>query len=198
MIIIGQIESFFKNPSLEPSQSGDCILFHLRRDLEKLYGAEHNYSDDTPPHAILSMMGMLSGIDYLSKAYSIKQGSRKKFVETVRELCKIKEESSQALYQFRCALMHSVAFSTISACEHRRGDRFIFEIADDISNPFIEKLSDYGNEVTYRICFWHLKKSFIKMIKGLEKIARDVAHGKNHHLINMIGQMHSEKILKEK
>jgi hypothetical protein len=196
MIINGPTENFFKHPSLEPSQEGDCILFHLRRDLEKVYGAEQDFSGDPSPHAILSMMGILAGIDYISKVYSIEQLSRKRFVETVRDLCKITEEYSQALYQFRCALMHSVALSTISNCEHRRGTIFNFEVTDNNSFPIIEKLYDDDSEVTYQICFWKLKKNFIELINILEKIARDVNHDKNHHVINMIGQMHSEKILK--
>jgi hypothetical protein len=163
-----------------------------------IYGTEEESERDEPPHVMLTQIGILAGIDYLSKVYSTEQSSRRRFVETVGQLCEIPEEDSQALYQFRCALVHSVSLSTISDCEHRRGDRFSFEITDDISRPFIEKLSDDGNEVIYRISFWQLKNSFINIIRILEKIARDVAHGKHHHVIKIIGQMHSEKILKEK
>ena len=197
MIITGPIESFFQNPSSEPSPEGDGILFHLRRDLVMLYGAEHEHTRDASPHPILTLMGIFAGIDYLSKAYSDEQSSRKRFVETIRDLCKITEEDSQAIYQFRCALIHSVALSTISDCDHRRGTRFNFEITDDRSCPLIEKLSDHSSEVTYRICFWKLKTAFIEAIEKLEKIARDVRYTKNPHVINMIGQMHSEKILKK-
>ena len=94
MIIDGPIENFFKNPSLEPSQTGDCILFHLRRDLEKLYGEETQCRGVPSPHAILAMMGVLAGIDYLSKVYSEQNGSRKKFVETMTELYNISIDKS--------------------------------------------------------------------------------------------------------
>jgi hypothetical protein len=196
MIITGPIESFFKHPDSEPSSEGDGILFHLRRDLVKLLGAEGQHIRDASPHAMLSLMGVLAGIDYLSQVYSAAKGSRKRFVETVRELCKITEEDSQAIYQLRCAIMHSIALSTVSACNYRKGVRFNFEITDDEAYSLIEKQSDDGSQVAYRIGFWKLRGTFLDIVATLENIARDVGHPKNAHLINMIGHMHSEKILK--
>lgn len=170
MIITGPIDSFFKNPSLPPSPEGDGVLFHLRRDLEKLYGEEGAYSTDPSPHAMLSMMGILAGIDYLSKVYSLHKSSRKRFVETMSDLCNITNNDSEAVYQAMCALVHSVALSTISTCNYKKGVKFNFEVTDDDRRPLIEKL---------------------------ESIARDIGHRKNRHVINMIGQLHSEKILKK-
>jgi hypothetical protein len=196
MIITGPIESFFKNPGSKPSSEGDGILFSIRRDLVKLIGAEGQHSSDASPHAMLSLMGILAGIDYLSQVYSAEKSSRKRFVETVRDLCKITEEDSQAIYQLRCAIIHSIALSTISSCDYRKGNRFSFEITDDNACPLIEKRSDDGSEVAYRIGFWKLRKAFLDIVATLENIARDIVHLKNAHVINMIGQMHSEKILK--
>lgn len=196
MIITGPIESFFKNPGSKPSSEGDGILFHLRRDLVKLLGSEGQHIRDASPHAMLSLMGILAGIDYLSQVYSDARGSRKRFVETVRELCKITEEDSQAIYQLRCAIIHSIALSTISDCDYRKGVRFNFEITDDDVCPPIEKRSDDGSEAAYRIGFWKLRETFLDIVTSLEKIARDVEHPKNAQVINRIGQMHSEKILK--
>lgn len=197
MIITGSIESFFKNPSMDPSPEGDGILFHLRRDLERLYGPEQEYSIEPSPHAMLAMMGILAGMDYLSKVYSTDQRSRLRFVETVKDLCNITKDDSEAVYQLRCALVHSVSLSTISDCSYRRGVRFNFNITDDDSFPVIEKVSDVGREVTYRISFWKLKKAFLKVISELERIVSDVGHPQSGHVVNMIGQMHSEKILKK-
>ena len=195
MIITGPIEGFFKNPGSEPSSEGDGILYHLRRDLVKLLGAEGEHFRDASPHAMLSLMGILAGIDYLSQVYSAEEGSRKRFVETIRELCNISEEESEALYQLRCAIVHSVALSTISS-SYREGAMFIFEITDNEACPLIEKQSDNGDEVAYRIGFWVLRETFLNIIAKLEDIARDVENPKNAHIINMIGHMHSEKILK--
>jgi hypothetical protein len=198
MIITGPIEAFFKNPNLQPSPEGDCILFHLRRDLIRLYGPEEKSKDDISLHTMLAMMGILAGIDYLSKAYSRHQGSkesRKRFIETIQELCSSSEEDSEVVYQFRCALVHSVSLSTISS-SYRNGTRFNFDVNDDVSQRLVDKLSDSGNVVHYRISFCKLKEAFLKIIGKLEKIARNVRHSRNGHVVNMIGQMHSEKVRK--
>ncbi len=198
MIITSPIEAFFKNPNLEPLPEGDCILFHLRRDLIRLYGAEGKANDDVSLHTMLAMMGILAGIDYLSKVYSRHQGSResrKRFVETIQKLCSISNEDSETVYQFRCALVHSVSLSTISS-SYRKGARFNFDVTDEISQGLVEKLSDSADVVHYRISFWKLKEAFLEIIVNLEKIARDVGHSRNAHVVNMIGQMHSEKIRK--
>ena len=197
MIITGPIESFFKNPGATPSSEGDGILFHLRRDLVKLLGAEGWRLKDASPHAMLSLMGVLAGIDYLSQVYSAEEGSRKRFVETLRDLGNITEEDSQAIYQLRCAIMHSIALSTVSTCNYREGIRFNFEITDYDACSLIVKRSDDGEEVAYRIGFWNLRELFLDIVAKLESIDRDVGNPKNTHIINMIGQMHSEKILKE-
>lgn len=198
MIITSPIEAFFKNPNLEPLPEGDCILFHLRRDLIRLYGAEGKANDDVSLHTMLAMMGILAGIDYLSKVYSRHQGSReskKRFVETIQKLCSISNKDSETVYQFRCALVHSVSLSTISS-SYRRGARFNFDVTDEISQGLVEKLSDSADVVHYRISFWKLKEAFLEIIVNLEKIACDVGHSRNAHVVNMIGQMHSEKIRK--
>ncbi|MBW2740285.1 MAG: hypothetical protein JRE64_15890 [Deltaproteobacteria bacterium] len=168
MIITSPIEAFFKNPNLEPLPEGDCILFHLRRDLIRLYGAEGKANDDVSLHTMLAMMGILAGIDYLSKVYSRHQGpkkSRKRFVETIQELCSISNEDSEAVYQFRCALVHSVSLSTISS-SYKSGERFNFDVNDEISQRLVEKLSDSADVVHhYRISFWKLKEAFLEIIE---------------------------------
>lgn len=196
MITTGPIENFFKSPNEPPSNKGDCILFHLRSDLQKLYGTEDSLSGDASEHAMLAMMGILAGIDYLSKVYSTKSG-RFGFVETVGDLCNINENESQALYQLRCALVHSVSLSTVSDCSHRKGAKFIFEITDQTNSSLITKLSDNGNEVYFKINFWELKRHFKKIIDELFNICQESSNPKNSHVINMIGQMHSEKLIKK-
>ena len=196
MIINGPIESFFKNPKDAPSSSGDSILYHLRRDLEKLYGPEDEFNSNSSLHAMLAMMGMLAGIDYLSRIYSSHHnGSRLKFIEVITDICDIVSDDAEAIYQLRCAIVHSVALSNISSCSYRKGTNYIFNITDELPQ-LIEQVSDFGSEVKYRVSFFQMKKAFIKIILQLEKIARDVDHRKNSQVINMVGQMHSEKILK--
>jgi hypothetical protein len=198
MIFTSPIESFFKSPHEPLSDQGDGILFHLRRDLEQLYGREGDFIGDVSAHAMLAMMGVLAGIDYLSQVYSSENSSRKKFVELLENLCNMTNDDydSEAVYQLRCALVHHVSLSTISYCSYRNKTKFTFEVTDANPAPLIQKLSDVGSEVSYRISFWELKRAFLKVIRELENIARNVCHPKNKHVINMIGQMHSEKLLK--
>jgi hypothetical protein len=194
MITYGPIEIFFRPPTEPPSNQGDGILFHLRYDLQKLYGKEDDFSGNASNHAMLAMMGMLAGIDYLSKVYSSKSG-RGRFVETVKELCNINEDDSQAIFQLRCALMHSVSLSIISK-SYRKNTKFNFEITNKAGTPLISKLSDSGSEVFYRINFWELKRCFKKIIDELLNICKGSKSPKNSFVVNKIGQMHSEKLLK--
>jgi hypothetical protein len=148
-------------------------------------------------HLKIGLMGVLSGIDYLSQVYSAEKDSRPRFVETLRQLQGLSEKDSQAIYQLRCALVHSVALSTVSKCSFRKGTRFIFNITDDNAHPLISLMSDDGKNATYLISFWKLRRVFLEVIDALELIARDSTHKKNSQIIKMIGQMHSEKILKK-
>lgn len=195
MITSGPIESFFKPPIKPPSDQGECILFHLRYDLEKLYGKEDDFAGIASHHTMLAMMGMLSGIDYLSKVYSPKSG-RSRFVETVKDLCNINEDDSQVIYQLRCALIHSVSLSVISE-SYRKQTRFNFEITDRAGTSLVNMLSDRGSEVTYRISFWELKRCFKRIIDELLQICRDISNSKNSYVINKVGKMHSEKLVKK-
>ena len=145
---------------------------------------------------MLAMMGVLAGVDYLSKVYSSQQGSRQSFVETVKDLCALDIDNAEALYQFRCALVHSVSLSTVSS-SYRCGTKFTFEITNQASTPLIEKLCDDGKEAAYRINFWELKRCFSNVIDILLAICMDINHPKNNHAVTMVGQLHSEKILKK-
>ena len=198
MISTGPIENFFKDPWLEPSPEGDGILFHLRRDLIHFYGAESE--SNASAHTILAVIGILAGLDYLSQVYSKHQrpkDSRNRFVESIRELCNVvSKDDAESLYQLRCALVHSVALSTVSTCRYRKGNRFIFDISDAESIPLIEKISDVGIEVHYVMSFHQLKKAFLGAINRLKGIACDVSDPRNAQVIKRIGQMHSEKLLK--
>lgn len=191
MITSGPIETFFKAPTEPPCDQGDGILFHLRRDLEKLYGKEKDYTFDASEHVMLAMMGILAGIDYLSKVYASQNGSRKRFTDTL-QLLGLHIEDAKAIYQLRCALVHSVSLSTVSDSHVR----FIFEITDNAGTSLITKLSNDGQEAVYRINFLELKRSFINIIDTLLEICGDNNHPKNAHIVNQIGVLHSEKLIK--
>ena len=97
MITTGPIEGFFKAPTDPPADEGDCLLYHLRCDLESLYGAEGATTPVSPSHTLLATMGILSLIDYLSQAYSNEPGGRKRFVETVHNLAHLSSDESEGL-----------------------------------------------------------------------------------------------------
>jgi hypothetical protein len=192
MIISGPIEEFFKKPTEKPSEVGDGILFHLRRDLILVYGPEDERGG-VVSHVMLAMMGVLAGVDYLSQVYSKHTTSRKRFTNMLKDLCSIRADAAEAVYQLRCALAHSVALSTTSE-SYRKGTLFSFEISDDMSDCVIHKVADYGFEVLYRVSFWGLKKIFLEAVSRLENSARDLSHPMNAHVIKAIGRMHSEKV----
>ena len=197
MIFKGPVESFFKTPCQRPAAQGDGILFHLRRDLEKLYGHEDVFAGDTSAHAMLAMMGLLAGIDYLSRVYSSQNSSRQRFVDTLKCLRALDSDAAEALYQFRCALVHSISLSTVSDCSYRRGTRFTFAITDQDGTALITNLSDDGKEAAYEINFWELKRCFIIVIDRLFDICTDRSHPRHLHVIKMVGQLHSEKLIKK-
>ena len=197
MITTGPIEAFFKPPTDSSSETGDCLLYHLRSDLESLYGRETSTSSVSPSHTLLATMGVLSGIDYLSQVYSTEAGSHKRFIETMQGLADFSVDDSEALYQLRCAVVHQIGLSNISESSYRRGTRFIFEITDVAHKPVIQKHSDSGNEVNYSVGFWELKRCFIEIVNRLRGVCETATHSRNAHAINKVGHMHLEKLLKQ-
>ena len=86
MLFSGPIENFFKRPNEPALSDGDCVLYHLRVDLEKLYGAEDSFDLDPSSHAILATMGLLSGLDYLAQAYLGRPSTGDRFVQLLTDL----------------------------------------------------------------------------------------------------------------
>ncbi len=196
MIATGPIEAFFKSPMDPPSGEGDCLLYHLRTDLESLYGMEASSASVSPSHVLLATTGILNGIDYMSQVYSTESNQRKRFTEALRDLVGVPADAAEALFQLRCAVVHQVGLSILST-SYRKGTRFIFELTDAPGKPTILKSSDSGSEVNYAVGFWELKRSFIAMVVELRRVCENPAHSRHAHVINMVGQMHSEKLLKQ-
>ena len=195
MITSGPVQIFFKQPDEPVAAAGDCVLYHLRSDLEALYGKEDEYVAVRPQHVLLAMMGMLAGIDYLSWVYS-SGGSRQRFIEMLKDLAGLSVDDSEALYQLRCALVHEVSLAAVSR-SYRNGNLFSFVIDDTTGTPLIMKVSDTRSAVDYKIGFWELKRNFKAVIDRLLEICNEPNNKKNGHVINMVGQLHSEKILRK-
>jgi hypothetical protein len=196
MITAGPIEAFFKAPTDPPSDTGDCLLYHLRLDLESLYGPEGRTAPVSPSHRLLATTGILNGIDYLSKAYSSQTGGRKRFVETMQDIAQFSVDDSEALYQLRCALVHQIGLSVVSD-SYRKGTRFTFDIDDAVGKPALIKLSDTGAEIEYTAGFWELKSCFREIINGVRRVCETPTDPRSAYVVNRVGRMHSEKLLKQ-
>ena len=194
----GPLESFFKSPDQEPDPKGDGIFYNLRVDLEKLYGKECEFEGVPSSHAMLAMTGIMVGIDYISQCYFSKQQSGKHFIESLMDLGGIDWDNAEAVYQLRCALLHSFSLSTISdRKDFCKGTKFSFKLMEDAPSALIKIESATESEIKYKVNVWGLKMCFIKMISELHKICLDSSHKKHCEVLNRVCQRAAEKLLKE-
>lgn len=197
MIFTGPVESFFKAPVESLEKEGDGILYNLRSDLAKLYDPEDRFDQDPSEHAMLATIGILIGFDYISKVYSPEEYSGDRFVETIKDLASATHEQSEALYQFRNALAHSFSLVTTSnRAKFRKGDELSFQLTDRSGAALINKLSDTGQAATDEVSFWELKRCFLQVIAQLRSICSDSDHRMHTHVLNKVGEMHSQKLVK--
>ena len=167
----GQLESFFKSPDKPPDPKGDGLLYNLRVDLEKLYGKESEYEGNASRHAFLAMTGIMVGIDHISQCYFSKKQSGTAFVESLIDLGAVDWDNAEAIYQLRCALLHSFSLSTISDRKSfRRGSRFNFKVMDAPPGTLITMESATESEISYKVNVGGLKMCFIRMISELQNI----------------------------
>lgn len=194
----GLLENFFKSPDKEPDPKGDGLLYHLRVDLERLYGKENEFEGAPSRHAILAMTGILIGIDYIAQCYVSKKLSGTAFVESLIDLGGIDWDNAEAVYQLRCAILHSFSLSTISDRKSfRRGTRFSFKLMDGPPDMLIKMESATESEIHYKVNVWGLKRCFTRMIAELQKICLDSEHKKHSEVRNRVCRWAAEKLLKE-
>ncbi len=190
MITSGPLESFFKSPQDPPSADGDCVLYHLRVGLEKLYGPEDTLGSINPNHVLLATIGMLAGLDFLAQAYLARPSTGNKFVKLLTDLGGLGGDCAEAVYQLRCGLMHSVSLSAVSQ-RARPGVIYSFTLTDELNNTLILKQYDNGKEVQYRVNFWRLKEYFMEVIKKLKSMCEA---GGDPVVLNNVCQISQEKI----
>ena len=159
------LESFFKSPDKEPDPGGDGVLYHLRADLENLYGKECALEGDSSKHAMLVLTGILIGIEYISQCYFSKKQSGTAFVESLMDLGGIDWDNAEAIYQLRCAILHSFSLSTISDRKNfRKGTRFSFRLMDDTPDSLIRMESVSESEIHYKVNTRGLKMCFTTLV----------------------------------
>lgn len=190
MIASGPLESLFKLPQHPPSPDGDCVLYHLRLGLEKLYGPEDTQGSIDPNHVLLATIGMLAGLDLLAQAYSGRPASGDKFVRLLNDLGSLDSDSAEAVYQLRCGLIHSLSISAESK-RARAGVIYSFTLTHKLNSSFVQKQHDTGNELQYEVNIWRLKKCFTTVIKKLKSICES---GRNSLVLNNVCQISQEKI----
>ena len=197
MKIQGPLETFFKSPDQASDSKGDGVLYSLRVDLEKLYGKESDLEGSTDSHSILAITGMLLGMDYISQCYSSKKHSGEAFVDSVINLGGVDWDNAEAMYQSKCALLHSFSLSTTSDRKYfHKGTRFNFKIVSDIPDTAIKIAGVEESQVNYRINIRGLKACFIRMISQLERICRDSEHQSHSAVLNRVCRRAEEKLPK--
>ena len=190
MITSGPLESFFKLPQHPPSPDGDCVLYHLRIGLEKLYGTEDRRGSIDPNHVLLATIGILAGLDLLAQAYSGRPASGDKFVKLLNDLRSLDSDCAEAVYQLRCGLIHSLSLSAKSK-RARPGVIYSFTVTRKLNSAFVQKKRDTGKEVQYEVNLWRLKECFTAVIKKLKSICES---GGNSVVLNNVCQISQEKI----
>jgi hypothetical protein len=188
-------ESFFKSPDSKPVPGKDGVLYHLRADLEKLYGKESEFEGESTRHAMLVMTGVLIGIEYISQCYFAKKQSGTAFVESLMDLGGVDWDNAEAMYQLRCAILHSFSLHTISDRKtFRKGTRFVFRLMDEAPGSLIRMESAAESEIHYKVNIWGLKACFLKMISELQKICLDDSHKKHSEVLDRVCQRAAEKL----
>lgn len=116
-----RISWFFRKPSAgDPEGSRRSNLFVLRRDLCDILSSEGNLTTDiTAP--MLAAIGMLSGIDLMAWTNTWpEEPTRADFVAFLIKYGGMAESEAQALYQYRCAQVHSYGLFSIRRQDSRR------------------------------------------------------------------------------
>lgn len=182
MLISSEIDNCFRSPRAPlPSSRFHTVLYFLRCDLENLYGSEKRRYIKNYKSPMLAVLGMMSGIDLLTKLYSGKAYTTSDdFKNFVKKYGNLKKDEAETIYHLRCALAHN--YGLVSTKPKKDGKfQYTFSI-DDLPNN--EKLIEQINENTYKISLWQLKRLFLNCIKEFESSLRNHNHPDFSKLLN--------------
>lgn len=209
MIITGPIEKFFRAPE-DPwpeSDKGEGLLYNLRDDLTRLYGPEAQLDGQLTEGFFLPMAGIMSGIDYLAKAYRPVDRSGDRFVNTLRELEGLDQDKAEAIYQLRCALLHEIGLQSISDRPGRKGRPYKFYVNGDPASAFgkefggpIIDIPDKAEEappgrLVHVVNFWGIKHLFLQMITALRRVCEDPGHQRHSEVFNRVVELSRATLL---
>lgn len=208
MIITGPIEKFFRAPGSPwpESDKGEGLLYNLRDDLTKLYGPETDFAGQITEGFFLPLAGIMSGIDYLAKAYRPAGRSGDRFVNTLRELGGMNEDNAEAIYQLRCALVHEISLQSISDRAARKGVPYKFYLNGDPAVDFangggpIVQIADKAQDappgrIVYVVNFWGMKQLFLRMVSALRRICEVASHQRHAEVLNRVAEMSRATLL---
>jgi hypothetical protein len=187
MILSGPIDAFFKAPDQEPTPTGDCVLYWLRRGIVRLCGPEGSATDDPGEAGLVATVLVLTGIDFLGRVHAGKSTSSE---ETFRGILvnrgATSSDDAEALYQLRCGLAHSFALSS-----NRRRDRRQFDFTLRGHGPLVEQDRASVGGCSHFVNFWELRATFERVLTDMREQCRGLAP----ELMNRVAQAGEEKIL---
>lgn len=177
MITINDIELCFWKPNQDlPPGTARGILYVLRRDLVNLYGPERDAPSSHHLSPMLATIGMMTGIDLMSKLSTNSQGDRdtfKTFVRTYGEC--VNDDHAEAIYKLRCAQVHAYCLIDV---DMKRKITYQFTLSDtaSASEPaFLDMGSQRKDGMTtrtFQVNYWSLKAFFLKCVNTFEAAVR--------------------------
>lgn len=168
-----RIDWFFRKPaSGDPADGRRSNLYVLRRDLCDLLGAENNLPVD-PKAPMLAAIGMMSGIDLMTWTTTWpEEPERKDFVGFLRKYGRMSEGDAEALYQYRCAQVHSYGLFSIRRQKGQQAE-FTFTVDPSISAHLaIEHKPDAKHPNNYIVSLAPLKQLFLNIAGDFETAVR--------------------------
>jgi hypothetical protein len=163
------------------------VLYHLRVDLETMLGPECVVCGALPPAPILAVMGLLSAIDLLGKAYRPQLASGPRFKKILADLAGLTAAEAEALYQLRCGLLHAGSLFSVD----RSNQEYTFTLTNRDSDPVIVSTTLSGTRIESTINFWKLKTLLPILIEELRHRCYD-----DTEAINGVAQLAAERIVK--
>ena len=169
-----RIDWFFRKPADgDPQTNRRSNLYVLRRDLCDLLSPEHNVTIDIKA-PMLAAIGMLSGIDLLAWTTTWpEEPKRTDFVAFLVKYGGMPENDAQALYQYRCAQVHSYGLFSIRKQEGVKADYTFTLDPAQTAHQAITFRSTEKHPHNYTVALYPLRELFLAIIDKFEHAVRN-------------------------
>jgi hypothetical protein len=123
---IAKIEFFFRDPDLDEDPNNNSQLYLLRRDINRCL-CQNRVCKNTEKILWPATLSIFSGIDLLATYYNnlqykIDSHNEKKFKRFILDYFYLEDELINALYRFRCAIIHNYGLVATNKGEVYRFD----------------------------------------------------------------------------